>query len=100
MTTTFDDQDHDHEANTEVYLNEPGVYSLALLSPSPVNSPFLHWVAKEVLPSIRRTGAYTGGWYQDPDGQHGLFGQLAAAYNEADDRKVVRSAENLLREKP
>lgn len=43
----------------EMYaVNEPGLYSVILRSDKPEAKDFKRWVTHEVLPSIRRTGAY------------------------------------------
>lgn len=39
-------------------INEPGLYSVILRSDKPDAKDFKRWVTHEVLPSIRRTGAY------------------------------------------
>ncbi len=39
-------------------INESGLYSLVLSSKLPSAKKFKHWVTSEVLPSIRRHGAY------------------------------------------
>ena len=39
-------------------INESGLYSLVLCSKLPSAKKFKHWVTAEVLPSIRRHGAY------------------------------------------
>ena len=39
-------------------INESGLYSLILSSKIPEAKEFKHWVTSEVLPSIRKTGAY------------------------------------------
>ena len=39
-------------------INESGLYSLVLSSKLPTAKKFKHWVTAEVLPSIRKTGAY------------------------------------------
>lgn len=39
-------------------INESGLYSLILLSKMPNAKKFKHWVTAEVLPSIRKHGAY------------------------------------------
>ncbi len=41
-----------------LYINESGLYSLMILSKLPQAKPFKHWVTSEVLPSIRKHGAY------------------------------------------
>ena len=45
-------------------ISEPGLYSLVLRSRKPKAKAFKRWVTHDVLPSIRKTGAYTmaGGW--------------------------------------
>lgn len=39
-------------------INESGMYSLVLSSKLPSAKKFKHWVTKEVLPTIRKNGAY------------------------------------------
>ena len=39
-------------------INESGLYSLILSSKLPSSKEFKHWVTSEVLPSIRKNGAY------------------------------------------
>lgn len=39
-------------------INEPGLYSMVLTSRKPEARSFKRWVTHEVLPQIRRTGAY------------------------------------------
>lgn len=41
-----------------VFINESGLYSLILSSKLPQAKQFKRWVTSEVLPAIRRTGAY------------------------------------------
>lgn len=43
--------------NTTI-INEPGLYSVIMRSDKPEAKDFKRWVTHEVLPSIRRTGAY------------------------------------------
>ncbi len=45
-------------SQTPVFINESGLYSLVLSSKLPSAKKFKHWVTAEVLPSIRRHGAY------------------------------------------
>lgn len=40
-------------------INEPGLYSVILRSDKPEAKAFKRWVTHDVLPSIRRTGAYS-----------------------------------------
>lgn len=42
----------------KVMVSEVGVYSLILSSKLPTAKKFKHWVTSEVLPSIRKSGAY------------------------------------------
>lgn len=49
----------DSGQNREMYIiNESGLYSLVLSSKLPGAKKFKHWVTSEVLPSIRKHGAY------------------------------------------
>lgn len=43
---------------TPVLINESGLYSLILSSKLPDAKKFKRWVTHEVLPAIRKTGAY------------------------------------------
>lgn len=48
----------------QTIINESGLYSLILSSKLPNAKKFKHWVTKEVLPAIRKTGSYnTNGGY-------------------------------------
>ena len=42
----------------ETFVNESGLYEVILRSDSPKAKPFRKWVCSEVLPSIRKHGAY------------------------------------------
>lgn len=42
-----------------VAVNESGLYNVILRSDKPEAKPFRRWVTSEVLPSIRKTGAYS-----------------------------------------
>ena len=42
----------------QVVINESGLYSLIISSKLPAAKEFKRWVTKEVLPSIRKNGAY------------------------------------------
>lgn len=60
LTTTHKNQ---HGAESKIvkdiiFINEPAVYKLAFRSNKPEADKFTNWVASEVLPSIRKTGAY------------------------------------------
>lgn len=41
------------------FINEPGLYALALSSRKPEAKEFKRWITHEVLPSIRKVGSYT-----------------------------------------
>ena len=43
----------------QIFINESGLYSLILMSKKDEAKAFKRWVTSEVLPTIRRTGAYT-----------------------------------------
>ena len=43
----------------EVYINEPGLYSLVMRSHMPQARKFKHWVTHKVLPSLRKFGTYS-----------------------------------------
>ena len=45
-------------AQNTIVINESGMYSLILSSKLPTAKRFKRWVTSEVLPAIRRTGAY------------------------------------------
>lgn len=45
-------------ATTTTLINESGLYSLVLSSKLETAKEFKHWVTSEVLPSIRKHGAY------------------------------------------
>lgn len=49
-----------------VIINESGLYSVILRSDKPEAKPFRKWVTSEVLPSIRKTGAYSANRPQEP----------------------------------
>lgn len=46
-------------------INESGIYSLILSSKLPKAKEFKRWVTSEVLPSIRKTGAYSASQYDE-----------------------------------
>jgi len=66
--TRLDDDERDNLGITDaigrlrptVVINESGLYSLILSSRKPEAKRFKKWVTSEVLPSIRKTGAYGG----------------------------------------
>lgn len=42
----------------DIIINESGVFSLIFSSQLPATKDFKRWIAKEVLPQIRKTGSY------------------------------------------
>ena len=59
-------------------INESGLYSLILSSKLDTAKDFKHWVTKEVLPSIRKTGAYIQNQEPESDVDALVKGILAA----------------------
>lgn len=60
-------------------INESGLYSLMLKSKLPGAKKFKRWVTSEVLPSIRKTGAYSvPGAGRDAPAEDALFERLWA----------------------
>lgn len=43
------------------FISEPNLYKISLQSRKPEAEPFVNWVCKEVLPTIRKTGYYQVG---------------------------------------
>jgi anti-repressor protein len=59
-TLTSSEGIHDGPGNPNVnIINEPGLYRLVFQSRRPEAETFKRWVFHEVLPSIRKTGAYS-----------------------------------------
>lgn len=57
-TTTLIQGTGSNYKSKTVIINESGLYSLILSSKLPTAKQFKHWVTSEVLPSIRKHGAY------------------------------------------
>ena len=73
------------------FVNEPGLYSLILGSRKPEAKQFKRWITHEVIPSIRKHGAYLTPetleqTMQDPDF---LIGILNGLKNEQEARKKL-----------
>eukprot|EP01037_Dinobryon_pediforme_P020635 gene20635-21309_t len=49
-----------------IIISEPGVYRLVFTSRKPIAERFKRWLAHDVLPSIRKTGSYSGGPAESP----------------------------------
>jgi anti-repressor protein len=75
----------------QTIINEPGLYSLILGSRKPEAKQFKRWITHEVIPSIRKHGAYITPetlerTLQDPDY---LIGVITALKNEQETRKQL-----------
>ncbi len=57
-TTLLLRQDGSNYKSKTTVINESGMYSLILASKLPSSRKFKHWVTSEVLPAIRKNGAY------------------------------------------
>lgn len=82
------------------YVNESGMYSLVLCSKLPQAKEFKHWVTSEVLPSIRKHGAYATeetieSIITNPDNGIKL---LMALKEEREQRRLAESKATLLEE--
>ena len=67
-----------------IFINESGLYALILSSKLPQAKEFKRWVTSEVLPSIRRNGAYLtddalARFAEDPD--YGIRGKSIDMYH-------------------
>lgn len=72
-----------NDFSNKTIINESGVYSLVFSSKLPKAKEFKRWVTSEVLPSIRKHGAYMtpdvlSQAISDPDFMIGLFAELKA----------------------
>ena len=76
-------------------INESGLYSLVLSSKLPEAKKFKHWVTAEVLPSIRKHGAYMTDDTLDKMIHSPEFGiKLLTALKEEKDKRKALEAEN------
>ena len=57
-TTTLIQGTGSNYKSKSVIINESGLYALILSSKLPTAKEFKHWVTSEVLPAIRKHGAY------------------------------------------
>ncbi len=55
---TVPPQPGEDQARGMIVISEPGIYRLVFASRKPVAERFKRWLAHEVIPSIRKTGAY------------------------------------------
>lgn len=72
-------------------INESGLYSLILSSRLPEARQLKRWVTAEVLPAIRRTGAYVAATGQETSEE--LIARALIAANDAMARQATRLAE-------
>jgi prophage antirepressor-like protein len=63
--STYPVQYTDQVRNLSV-VSEPGLYSLILRSRKPEAKAFKRWVTHDILPSIRKTGAYVASTKESP----------------------------------
>ncbi|MCW2265323.1 prophage antirepressor-like protein [Gluconobacter cerinus] len=75
----------DGRAQSVVLINESGLWSLVLTSRKPAAKRFKKWVTGEVIPSIRRTGAYVAS--SAGDTSETLMARAVLAAQEALQRK-------------
>lgn len=62
LTEVISGKYRDYERKANMYtVNEPGLYKLILRSDKPEAKDFQRWITHEVLPRIRKTGAYFQG---------------------------------------
>lgn len=71
------------------WINESGLYTLIMRSKLPSAERFQHWVTSEVLPTIRKTGAYT--WTP----QNMTDYEIIAAGLEASQRVIAKKEEEI-----
>lgn len=72
-------------------VNESGIYALILTSKLPKAKEFKHWITSDVLPAIRRDGAYVASDGDEDDAT--LMARALLAAKRAIDRKDRRIAE-------
>jgi len=75
-----------------IFINESGVYSLAFGSKLPDAEIFTKWVTHEVLPSIRKHGAYISG-QENMSAEQLIAKALVAA------QKIIDDKENQIKQK-
>lgn len=93
LSTVMDSMGRKQETTT---VNESGLYNVIMRSDKPQAKPFRKWVTAEVLPSIRKHGAYmTADTIQraisDPD----FLISLATTLKEEKEKNNVLTAENV-----
>ena len=73
-----------HSGSDATIVNESGLYTILLRSNNPQAKPFRRWVTSEVLPTIRKHGAYNA---KVPTTQRELV-QLALSANEETNQRI------------
>ena len=73
-----------HSGSDATIVNESGLYTILLRSNNPQAKPFRRWVTSEVLPTIRKNGAYNA---KVPTTQRELV-QLALSANEETNQRI------------
>lgn len=80
-----------------IIINESGLYSLILSSKLPTVKKFKHWVTSEVLPAIRKHGAYAvDELLNDPDMAIKAF---TALKEEREKRKALEAENDIMKPK-
>lgn len=80
-----------------IIINESGLYSLILSSKLPTAKKFKHWVTSEVLPAIRKHGAYAvDELLNDPDMAIKTF---TALKEEREKRKALEAENDIMKPK-
>lgn len=101
VANRIDDADLSHaevssagQRRTVMIVNESGMYEVVIRSDKPEAASFRRWITSEVLPSIRRTGAYS--MQADPTaldvGTIKQLHQAVAVLLEANERQAVEVA--------
>ena len=80
--------------SNKTLINESGLYSLILASKLPQARVFKHWVTAEVLPSIRKDGAYVAATPEMSDEE------LMARALKAADSAIARLKQQLIDQQP
>ncbi|MCT0076525.1 phage antirepressor KilAC domain-containing protein [Lactococcus lactis] len=80
------------EVGEKDFISEPMVYKLAFKANNAVSEKFTHWLAVEVLPTIRKHGAYmTDAKAQDVISGNGLADLLLQAGNQIKQLELEKS---------
>lgn len=98
MTTLISNEGAASGKSSMAFVNEPGLYALVLGSRKPEAKAFKRWITHEVIPEIRRHGAYltdaaTDAFFSNPD----TFAKLAVKWR--DERHARLEAEALAQQR-